>query len=184
LWTPDYRVALAGQGWNSYCHHGLVAHTGSDAARTADYFAVEFDVNEEAKQLTVRGKIRDVPLHYRRTYRFGEDRVSIETHVQARDAISTRSCDLQFPVFTSKERGFRCTVPSSPLTRIAMRDNTGAGLDIRFTEPLRASWGHTSKRQVYPIEYVVRQLKVALPTTWRKGQEWRVEYEIATDARD
>ena len=182
LWTPAYGVAMAGQGWNAYCHHGLVVDMGKkrgkEIVRTADYFAVEFDLDEEARRLVVRGKVKDVPLRYRHTYHFAEDRISMETEAEADGEIAAESCGLQLPIFAAKERGFTCRIADAPVDRITMRDDTGASVDIRFAQAVPAAWGHTSKQKVYPIEYVIRQLKVALPRRWLKGQTWRLAYEI------
>jgi len=178
LWTPDYGVALAGQGWNSYCHHGLVVDMGGDKVRTADYFAVEFQLEEAARQLVVRGKVKNVPLRYQHTYRFGEAGIRVETRVEADDAISAESCALQFPIFASKERGFRCAIAGGEATQVAMRDATGAGVTLRFDQLVRTSWGRTSKQKVYPVEYAIRQLKVEMRKQWQKGQVWLMGYEI------
>jgi len=178
LWTPDYHVALASQGWNAYCHHGLIVDMGDEIVRTADYFAVEFDLDTDEKILHVRGKIRDVPLHYRHTYRFVEDLIAVETHVGATEDVSAQECDLQFPLFAAKERGFHCDVPQRPAKSLRLADDTGAGIELRFDKPVRASLGHVTRKKVYPTQYVIRQLKVPLLRRWQKGDEFHLEYDI------
>lgn len=182
LWTPEYGVAMAGQGWNAYCHHGLIVDMGRDVVRTADYFAIEFDLDTAGKVLSVRGKIKDVPLRYRYGYRFAEDRVTVETQVAATEDVSALGCDIQFPLFASKERGFLCDLPQGPTQCIRVNDGSGAGIELRFDRPVQATFGPTSKRNVYPVEYAIRQLRIALPKKWREGDEFALRYDVVPAA--
>ena len=61
-------------------------------------------------------------------------------------------------------------------------DDEGAGIELRFAEPVRVSFGHTSTQAVYPVEYLIRQLKVALPAHWDRGDSVLLKYEIIPSA--
>jgi len=184
LWTPEYRVALAGQGWDAYAHHGLVVDKGNDLVRTADYFAVEFDLDEANACLAVRGEVREMPLRYAYKYRFLPDRVQVETQIEAAKQLEAKACYLQFPLFASKERGFHPTVASEPTVAVRVADDTGAGIEVRFDAPVTAALGHTSEKQIWPVDYVVRQLKAKLPARWASGECVTLRYEIVPFSRE
>ncbi len=59
-----------------------------------------------------------------------------------------------------------------------MTDDTGAGVELRFTEPVSVSFGETMVGERYVAEYIIRQLKVHLPAQWAAGDRTELEYEI------
>jgi len=184
LWTPEYGVALAGQGWDAWCHQGVVATVAEDEVHTADYYAVEFEADPDARTLAVRGQIEGLPLSYTHSYAFLEDRVAVETRVEATGDVNARSCDLQFPLYAAKERGFECEVADAPTQLVRVADGTEAGVELRFAEPVQARLGHTTSRQIYPTEYVIQQLAISLPARWRAGDSATVSYEIVPVAAE
>lgn len=178
LWTPDYYVALAAQGWNAWCHQGVIAEVAEGEVHTAEYSAVEFDADEGARTLDVRGAIEGLPLSYAHSYRFGEDRIAVQTQVEAAGEVAARACVLQFPLFAAKERGFHCEPPPEPTQIVRITDDTGAGVELRFAEPVRASMGVTTPGERYVSDYEIRQLRVGLPARWAAGDAASVTYEI------
>ncbi len=184
LWTPDYYVTMAGQGWNAYCHQGVIVEVAEDEVHTADYYAIEFDVDEQARTLEVRGQIEGLPLDYLHAYRFDGDRIAVRTQVEATGEVSARECVLQFPLFAAKERGFHCELPDGPAQAIRLADDTGAGVELRFAEPVRVSFGATTSGERYVSQYVIRQLKVALPARWAAGDRAVISYEIVPFAAE
>jgi len=178
LWTPDYYVALAAQGWNAWCHQGVVVEIAEDEVHTADYYAVEFDVDEQARTLNVRGAIEGLPLAYEHAYRFEDDRIGVQTQVEATGEVSAQSCALQFPLYAAKERGFHCELPDGPTQVVRMTDDTGAGVELRFAEPVRVSFGATTSGERYVSRCIIRQLKVELRARWAAGDRALVSYEI------
>jgi len=178
LWTPDYGVTMAGQGWNAYCHQGVTVDMAAGEVHSADYYAVEFDVDEQAQTLDVRGQIEGLPLAYSHAYRFADDRIAVQTQVEGTGPVAARECVLQFPLYAAKELGFHCEVPTVPTQVVRMTDDTGAGVELRFTEPVSVSFGESTVGERYVAEYVIRQLKVHLPAQWAAGDRAVLEYEI------
>ena len=180
LWTPNYHVAMTGQGWNSYAHHGVIADLGNDKVCFASYYDVDFKLDAGARTLEVNGRLQGIPLRYQHRYVFEPGWIDVRTSVEAMGDCETRECYLQFPLFASKERGFKPTVPTQGNT-IRVSDNTGAGVSLTFDSQINSSLGHTSEMLISDYQYVIKQLKIELPKRWRKGERSALHYRVLPD---
>lgn len=178
LWTPDYNVVLAGQGWNSFSHHGIIVETKPDKVHYADYYSVEFELDEHNKKLTVNGKIKDTPLKYARNYSFDTNSINIKTIIESEQNFQAKFCYLQLPVFVSKQRGFSYTVLSYEPFIIRLFDDNKASFYLHFNEPVSAELGQISQEKVDGTDYKIQQLKIYLPSKWKKGQQVELEYKL------
>jgi hypothetical protein len=184
LWFPDYGTVWAGQGWNIDCHHGLVVEQSDGMLRSAEYGAVEFDFDEASGQLMVDGQINGTPLRYQYRYRFEPDQLHHTVRVEADEAMTAKSVVMQFPLFASKARGFNVDLTSQNAGIIRVTDDTGAGVQWRFAEPVNASIGRTTRQSVGVDQYVITTLEVSMPSRWEVGAVRELAYEVEPIRRD
>jgi len=169
---------LAGQGWNSFSHHGIIAETKSGKVHYTDYYSVEFSLDEQNRKLTVKGKIKDTPLKYTRDYFFDTNHINIRTIIESKENFQAKSCYLQLPVFISKQRGFSYSIPSYEPFIIRLSDNNATSFYLHFNELVRAELGRISQEKIDGANYKIQQLKIYLPSKWKKGQQTKLEYKL------
>jgi len=182
FWTPEYKVVLTGQGWNSMSHHGIIA-AADGTLYYADYMSVNYELDSKKKTLYVSGMVQNTPLTYTHRYTFLPDSISVVTAVKATTDYSCGECFLQFPVFTAKENGSIQEI-SGDNKKFIFKDNKNNSSWISFSETQQLSFGVTSKDMVTAmeppsrIEYTVRQAKVNLSARWESGDEEIVNYSL------
>lgn len=181
VWLPDYKVLLAGQGWNSFCHHGIIVETKPEEIHYADYYATKFALDIATNQLVVEGKINDTPLNYIHQYTFDTNSIKIQTTVKAENSFNCESCYLQFPLFIAKQRGFVPYVPPYKTSTICFSDSAEAKAYLLFKEPVRAELSRTFTEKFDGTDYKIQQLKIYLPTVWEKNQTVVLSYEISKE---
>jgi hypothetical protein len=181
LWLPDYKVLLAGQGWNSFSHHGIIVETKPEKVHYADYYAVKFALDIPRKQLVVEGKINDTPLTYTHQYTFEPNSIKVQTIIEAEKSFESQSCYLQFPVFAAKQRVFIPNVPPYNTSVIRFSDSTKAAAYLLFKEPVKAELSKTFTEKINGTDYEIQQLKIYLPTEWKKSQTAVLSYEISKE---
>lgn len=178
LWLPDYKVLLAGQGWNSFSHHGIIVETNPEKVYYADYYAVKFVLDIPKNQLVVEGKINNTPLKYTHRYTFDANSLKVQTTVKAENSFNCQSCYLQFPVFTANQRVFVPYIPPYKTSVIRFSDSTEAAAYLLFKEPVKAELSKTFTEKFDGTDYKIQQLKIYLPPKWEKGQQTELEYEL------
>jgi len=183
FWTPDYYVVLAAQGWNSFCHHGIIAETKLGRVNYADYYSVNFSLDNQNKTLTVEGQINDTPLKYTHHYYFDVNSIKIKTVIQSEQDFDAKSCYMQLPVFISKQRGFLPDMPSDKILTIRLADKNAASVYLHFNEPVKAELAQITEEKIDEVNYKIQQLKIQLPSKWKKSQTFELIYSLTSDLK-
>lgn len=172
FWSPGYGSSLLAACWSPLVHHGLVAVDAQGYRSWEDYFATTWQLDEARGELTLSGKVEKQPLRYVRRYRFDPDRVTVTLTVTAdRAATLTRLFEnLPLARGPAKARGSRLNLAGDTLQ---IRDERGAGLDVRFAAPPAATLVENGL-QARGLQ--LGRAEIALPAPLAAGQSVTLEY--------
>jgi hypothetical protein len=178
VWFPNYKIFLAGQGWNSFCHHGIIAETENNDVCYADYYATEYKVNANKNELITKGKISNTPLRYTHQYFFDVNSIKIKTEVTSEGSFGCKSCYLQFPILLGTDSKYTSLKSANGTSLMYVSEHTKKASYLIFKEPVKTEFSKVFTEKFDNTKYKIQQLKIYLPNKWEKSQSVTLSYEI------
>ena len=179
FWTPAYGNALLGMNWSPLTHQGLVARKADGTRWWEDYHKTQFQLDPNARMLTVTGQLEGFPLAYERRYTFDDDALRVDLRLTALGRVECTRLVENIPlVFGSvKSRG---VVLDAPARGRAFRvsDQTGAGVEWEFADPQQFSAYRKGLRGQKYVDHVCGRVEVLLPSRFDKGQHITLGYVL------
>lgn len=186
FWSPDVGASLLGRNMSAHAAHTLVLRSG-DRVDWEDYWQVETAFDSDRGRLVVKGRIRDRPLAYERVYDFGEQEIVYTLRIRAERRHDVDEAIESFglrPWFVRRDLvSFLGRADGAPSCgAVYIGEQEGAGHVLAFDPPrpceVRLVGGAARGR-------VHGQLRAALPTAWRAGQQRTFRVGLAvSDPRD
>ena len=178
--TPEFGSAILGAP-APFTHHGLVAKGENGLLHAEDYFAAEFQLNEQENELKCTGRLDTFPLQYQRSYQFNDDHLAVRLQCSASADFKTEDLIECIPLLggPAKASGANLEIVSGDNGRARaalLRDRNGQGIRIEFSEPVEIRTCQTGPVSPGGIQH--NRIEIVLPREWKKGQISSLEYRI------
>ena len=182
FWSPELGTSILGKNYNTYSAHTLIAEPADSGPRWEDYRSVKGKVESDPPQVDVTGRIRGLPLSYRRTWRFGDDRLVATLTINAEEDVRLRSFaeSFPYPLKAADPLGVKSLdcAGSGAAQAVQFAGPAGDAHVLAFGRPRHCDVGvHTSVDNYKNTRRYGRVL-TALPARWHAGQERTFRYCI------
>lgn len=96
FWSPGFGTSVLGRNYSAYSAMSLVARRGNTTVRD-DYFELKHTWQDDPAELTVTGKMQELPVRFARRYRVDDDALRVELTVEADKPVTLESFVECFP---------------------------------------------------------------------------------------
>lgn len=186
FWTPECGHVLLAAPWAPTTHHGLIATRADGQRYWEDYFASAFSADETAGTLVVSGRVEDVPLGYRRTYRFDDDALTVELQLTADAEVALTALVECLPVARGEWKARGATIRAGEVTagtveagEFEVVDAVGAGARFILDRPRTLRLVPDGLRTGGWRRLQIGRVEIDLPRRWAKGDSVSLTYRIA-----
>ena len=185
FWTPAYGTSLLGMNWAPTTHHGLVATESNGARYWEDYFATQFQLDNNVLKIT--GKMENLPINYTRVYAFRDNEIVVNVQLTATESkVLTKLVEILPFASGEAKRNTQIQVPGETggkavTQSLKVVNSKNSGMTVLFDQPAAVN---VQRNGLKFNNLQINRVEIVLPNELQKGQTITLNYRLRpTEAR-